>query len=69
MVNANRIEGYVPPGTGSELITAYDPIAGGQPGAGVPFLYLAPPDGSVDAAPTDAGSPLGDGGCPGATGP
>jgi hypothetical protein len=74
VVNANRIEGYVPPGMGTELITAYDPIAGDQPGAGVPFLYLAPPDGSAgtaaaDAATPDAASPFADGGCPGGTGP
>jgi hypothetical protein len=69
LVNTNRIEGYVPPGAGSEIVTAYDPVAGGQPGAGVPFLYVAPPIGLPDAAPSDAGSPFGDGGCPGAGGP
>jgi hypothetical protein len=67
LVNANRIEGYVPPGSGTELVTAYDPFAGGQPSAGVPFLYVAPPIGAPDAAPSDAGSPFGDGGCPGAS--
>jgi large repetitive protein len=69
LVNVNRIEGYVPPGAGSELVTAYDPVAGGQPGAGVPFLYLAPPVGLPDAASPDAASPFGDGGCPAGGGP
>jgi hypothetical protein len=74
-ISANRIEGYVPPGMGPAPITAYDSRAGGQPGAAVPFVYLAPPDGSdggVGAeagAPPDAASPFGDGGCPGAVGP
>jgi hypothetical protein len=73
LINANRIEGYVPPGMGTAPITAYDPIAGGQPGAAVPFFYLADgSDGSVTAdagAPPDAASPFGDSGCPGARGP
>jgi hypothetical protein len=68
-VNVNRIEGYVPPGSGSELVTAYDPVAGGQPNDGVPFLYLAPPVGAPDAAAPDAGSPFADGGCPGGSAP
>jgi hypothetical protein len=75
VVNANRIEGYVPPGMGLEHITANDPIAGGQPNVSVPFVYLAPPDGADGgltadaAAPPDAGSPFVDGGCPGSAGP
>jgi hypothetical protein len=75
VINANRIEGYVPPGMGTALVTAYDPVAGGQPGAAVPFLYLAPPDGSDGGVtadgggPPDAASPFADGGCPGARHP
>jgi IPT/TIG domain len=70
LVNVNRIEGYVPPGTGSELVTGYDPVAGEQSDAGVPFLYLAPPVGLPDAAAaSDAASRYADGGCPGGGGP
>jgi IPT/TIG domain len=69
LVNANRIEGYVPPGVGNELVTAYDPVAGEQPDAGVPFLYLAPPLGLPDGAAADGGSAFADGGCPGGGGP
>lgn len=73
-VNANRIEGFTPPGTGTEKIEASDALGGSLPEAYVPYLYLAT---AVDAA-ADGGagtalhvaSPLTpDGGCPGSVAP
>ena len=39
-VNANRIEGFTPPGTGIETIEASDALGGSVAGAGVPYEYL-----------------------------
>ncbi len=73
-VNANRIEGFAPPGTGTEPVTAYDPVYGAMPGAPVPFNYTGgtpggPTDGGAQAAaipaPMDGGCPIGDGGLTG----
>jgi IPT/TIG domain len=70
-VNANRIEGFTPPGLGSETIAASDALGGSLPGADVPFVYLAAGgDAGVDGAVTVAAPPLTpDGGCPGSGGP
>jgi hypothetical protein len=68
-VNANRIEGFTPPGSGTEMVLASDAVGGSNMEAVVPFVYLpamadAGADGSVyPAAPTI------DGGCPGSAGP
>jgi IPT/TIG domain len=58
LVNANRIEGLVPPGAGDAPVAAYDQIAGAASGTPVSFQYLA-----------DAGVSSADGGCPGVAGP
>ena len=67
-VNANRIEGFTPPGMGTETIEASDALGGTMPGADVPYEYLPTP---VDAdAGTDADAGVypaaltADGGCP-----
>ena len=68
-VNANRIEGFTPPGTGTETILVSDAV-GGALGAGVPYQYLqAPVDAASDAAVSVAAPLTPDGGCPGSVGP
>ncbi len=72
-VNANRIEGFTPPGTGTEMVEASDALGGSRPDAGVPFEYLAAV-GDAGAAASDGAvsvaAPLTpDGGCPGSVGP
>ena len=65
-VNANRIEGYVPPGAGTELVTAYDPIAGGQPArASRSSTWRRRSARPTRRRPTRP-APFADGGCPGA---
>ena len=72
-VNANRIEGFTPPGMGTEMVEASDAVGGSLPGADVPYGYL--PAVVSDAAATADGAaslaaPLTpDGGCPGSVGP
>jgi hypothetical protein len=57
LVNANRIQGLVPPGTGTVAISASDTVGGSLPGATVTFSYVP---GTADAgAPTDGGCPGG----------
>ncbi len=57
--NANRIDGFAPPGMGTQAVIADDAVAGNVPTATVPFQYLQ--DGGV--GPVDAGPPpRGDGG-------
>jgi hypothetical protein len=73
-VNANRIEGFTPPGMGTETIEASDAIGGSLSGADVPYEYQAVVgDGSADAAGDGAvyvAAPLTpDAGCPGSGGP
>lgn len=71
-VNANRIEGFTPPGTGTETVAAADALGGSLTGADAPYAYLPA---VVDAAATSDGAlsvaaPLTpDGGCPGSVGP
>lgn len=74
-VNANRIQGLVPPGAGTEAVLASDPVGGTVTTGYVLFDYLggAPP-GPTDAGPVDAAVsspplPGPDGGCPGSGAP
>jgi hypothetical protein len=63
-VNANRIQGLVPPGAGTAAVAAADPIGGSVAYANVPFTYI----GGAPPGPSDAGSdaaPPPDAGCPG----
>jgi hypothetical protein len=57
-VSANRIEGLVPPGSGTVAIAATDTVGGTLPGASVSFSY--------QPGTSDAGA---DGGCPGGGAP
>ena len=67
-VNANRIQGFTPPGTGTEMIAASDAL-GGSISAGVPYQYLSTAvDGGADGA-MYAAAVTPDGGCPGSLGP
>jgi hypothetical protein len=73
-VNANRIQGFTPPGMGTESIEAADALGGAMPGAGVPFAYLTTvadggTDAAIDAALRVAAPLTPDGGCPGGGGP
>ena len=77
-VNANRIEGFTPPGMGTETIEASDAQGGSLPGADVPYAYLPAvvdagavmPDGAVaDGAVFVAAPHTPGGGCPGSVGP
>jgi hypothetical protein len=69
-VNANRIEGFTPPGTGTETVAAADALGGSLPGAVVPYGYLpAVVDAAADAAVSLAAPLTPDGGCPGSVGP
>jgi hypothetical protein len=75
-VNANRIQGFTPPGMGTETVEASDALGGSLMGADVRYGYLP---GAVDGAaatsatsdgPVSVASPLTpDGGCPGSVGP
>ena len=75
-VNATRIEGFTPPGTGTKTIVASDALGGSLQGAGVPYEYLPA---VVDAAPATSATSDGamvvaapltpDGGCPGSVRP
>ncbi len=68
-VNANRIEGFTPPGMGVETIEASDAHGGSLAGADVPYQYLpASVDSGADGAAGAAALPP-DGGCPGSGGP
>ena len=77
-VNANRIEGYTPPGEGTKMVEASDALGGSRPDADVPFEYLPAvneagaalaADGGADRAVQAAAPPTPDGGCPGSVGP
>ena len=69
-VNANRIEGFSPPGMGTEMVQASDALGGSLPDADVPFEYLAAVgDAGADGAVYVASPPTPDGGCPGSVGP
>jgi hypothetical protein len=69
-VNANRIEGFTPPGTGTETVAAADALGGSLAGANVPYGYLpAVVDAAADAALSLAAPLTPDGGCPGSVGP
>ena len=69
-VNANRIEGFTPPGMGTEMIVASDALGGSLSEADVPYEYLATEvDAAADAAFTVAAPLTPDGGCPGSVGP
>ena len=68
-VNANRIEGFTPPGTGTEMIEASDALGGSIVGADVPFDYRSPVVDAGDGAIYPAAAPTLDGGCPGSVGP
>jgi len=66
LVNANRIQGLVPPGSGTATVLASDPIGGSVSYANVPFLYTGGPlPGPSDAGASDASPPASDAGCPG----
>ena len=69
-LNANRIEGFTPPGMGIETIEASDALGGTMPDAGVPYEYLPKPvDAGADAdAGVYAAAFTADGGCPGSVG-
>ena len=72
VINANRIQGFAPPGAGTEPVTATDPDYGAMPGAPVPFNYTGgtPGDGGVPAAAIpDGACPAGDAGLIGDGGP
>jgi hypothetical protein len=69
-VNANRIEGFTPPGMGTETVAAADALGGALTGADVPYGYLpAVVDAAADAAVSVAAPLTPDGGCPGSVGP
>ena len=69
-VNANRIEGFTPPGTGTEMIAASDALGGSTSGADVPYEYLPTVgDAGADGAIYAAAAPTPDGGCPRSAGP
>ena len=77
-VNANRIEGLTPPGTGTEMVEASDALGGSLSGADlegaeVPYEYLAAVldagGATSDGAATVAAPVTPDGGCPGSVGP
>jgi hypothetical protein len=63
-VNANRIQGLVPPGAGTAAVAASDSIGGSLPSANVPFTYTGVLAGPSDASASDAATAP-DGGCPG----
>ncbi len=65
-VNGTRIEGLVPPGTGTAAVVAADPVGGTLPTANVPFQYL---DGPASDGGAAAAAALPDGGCPGGAAP
>ena len=68
-VNGNRIQGYVPPGSGTTAVVAYDPAGDYLPGTNVAFQYLdGTAAGTADAGAGDAGYPVLDGACPGSGG-
>lgn len=62
VVNANRIEGFTPPGSGEAPVSAADPVLGSSNVGGTIFSYDTDAAADADAvgAPT-----LPDGGCPG----
>lgn len=68
-VNANRIEGFTPPGTGTETIEASDALGGALNGADVPYGYLAAVDAGANGALKIAAPLTPDGGCPESVGP
>ncbi len=69
-VNANRVEGFTPPGMGTETVAAADALGGSLTGAGVPYGYLpAVVDAAADAAVSLPAPLTPDGGCPGSVGP
>ncbi len=69
-VNANRIEGFTPPGMGTEMVEASDALGGSRPDAGVPFEYLvAVGDAGADGALSVAAPLTPDGGCAAGAGP
>jgi hypothetical protein len=72
-VNANRIEGFTPPGLGSETVAASDALGGSLMGADVPYGYVPTvvdaADASSDGAVSVAAPLTPDGGCPGSVGP
>lgn len=72
-VNANRIEGFTPPGMGTETVEASDALGGSLMGADVPYGYLSTvvdaADASSDGAVSVAAPLTPDGGCPGSGGP
>jgi hypothetical protein len=69
-VNANRIEGFTPPGMGTETIEASDAVGGSLAGADVPYGYLAEVVDAGAAGAMEIAAPLTpDGGCPGSVGP
>lgn len=65
VVNANRIDGLAPPGTGTQAVYARDDNGGIQPGATVPFQYLQDGGSGPDAASIglSAAATVGDAGC------
>jgi hypothetical protein len=69
-LNANRIEGFTPPGMGTEMVEASDALGSSLPGADVPYGYLpAVVDAAADGASSIAAPLAPDGGCPGSVGP
>jgi hypothetical protein len=68
-VNANRIEGFTPPGTDTKGVEASDALGGPMQGPPVPYEYLATVvDGGADGAVYPA-AVTPDGGCRGSVGP
>ncbi len=71
-VNSNRIQGFVPPGSGTAAVVAYDLAGDYLPGTNVAFQYVedtAAGAANVDAGASDAAPPaVSDGGCPGSGG-
>ena len=79
-VNANRIQGFTPPGMGTKMVQASDAFGGSLQGtdlqgAEAPYDYLAAVDAGAatsamwDGAATVATPVTPDGGCPGSVGP
>ncbi|HEX3901985.1 MAG TPA: IPT/TIG domain-containing protein [Polyangia bacterium] len=69
-VNSNRLQGLVPPGSGTAAVVAYDPAGDYLPGTNVAFQYDdGTAAGSAGSGAGDAGQPsFPDGGCPGSGG-
>jgi hypothetical protein len=69
-VNGNRIEGFTPPGTGTEMIVASDALGGSISGTDVPYEYVPTVvDSGADGDFHAAAVLTPDGGCSGSVGP